>query len=292
MRNFVIPLARRAAVAALAAAIAVSVPAAPAHALGGPPGTPTLLSPPPGWVFPYLAPQLFSLISSDPDGEPYTAVVTIRSATSGAVVTQFVTGAPSAVKASGAPIPPLDAGSYTWSAHASDPTGATSSESAPAAFQVEAPPTVGGGELDAVLTYGSAGVSHGSCAPTTFDFSGRSAAAVINLSLVGFVGPVVVSGGGGSSCENASFGEGAITLNATGTGPTGSSISCPSLDGGYTRVAAVLVVRVDGWCTVNNFTMHAELTISAGYVTTEPGGGVTVPFRRATAAGAFTVVPK
>ena len=290
-------ICRRVATRALLAAVVVGaawqLPVQPAVALGQPPSRPTLLSPPAGWVFPRLAPQVFSLISSDQDLEPYTAVVTVRFAATGAVARQFLTTpAPSSVKSTGTPVPPLDAGAYTWSAHAVDPTGGTSPESGSSSFRVEASPTTGGGDLQLAFTYDGGGVSHGSCTPITFDVGGQSTAAVVNLSLVGFVGPVVITGEGGSLCENGDFGEGALALTLTGTGPTGSTLSCPNLVGTYVRAAAAIVLQLEGACAVNQFDVLVSYTAVAGFSPTEPGGGVTVPFHRANAAGAFTVVPK
>ncbi|HEX9767153.1 MAG TPA: hypothetical protein VGA36_10350 [Nitriliruptorales bacterium] len=103
------------------------------------PGTPTLRSPSPGASFAPEDPQVFTIRSSDPDGDAYDGTVIVRNASSGAEVVRFPTWvANSGQDSTGTPPVPLSAGSYTWAAHAHDVFGATSADTSPRSFTVEA----------------------------------------------------------------------------------------------------------------------------------------------------------
>lgn len=289
-----IRLATRASLPALLViAVVVAGPAPAAASIGEPPAAPTLLTPPPGWVFSFTAVQLFSVIASDPDNEPYTAVITVRDAQDASVKRIFATHAsPSSVKASGVPVPPLPPGNYVWSAQAMDATGGLSAMSTTSSFAVASPPTAGAGVLVGTITYEGDGVSHGSCESTAFHLQAASAGVIAHGSLVGFAGHLTVTGSGGSSCENASYGAGPLTLTLVGTGPTESALRCSSVTGTYLRVAAVFTIQVQGGCTVNQFpAQNVRFTAVLAFTPTEPGGGVVRAFDEAAVAGPYTVVP-
>lgn len=292
-----IPRATRVWLPALVLIAAAVVGPAPAAALvGEPPAAPTLLTPPPGWVFPFGAVQLFSVIASDPENEPYTAFITVRNAGDGSVARVFATHAsPSSVKASGVPLPPLPPlppGGYSWSAQAMDATGGLSPESTSSWFSVATPRSAGAGVLFGTVHYGGAGVSHGSCTSTAFHLQATSAGVIVHGSLVGFVGPMSVWGSGSSSCENAAYGAGTLTLTLEGIGPTESALRCSAVTGTYLRVAAVLTIQVQGGCTVNQFAaQNVRFTAALLFTPIEPGGGVVRPIHQADMEGPYAVLP-
>lgn len=101
------------------------------------PGTPTLVSPTSGRQLNAGERQDFLINATDADGDPYTGTVTIRDATTGAVVGTVATGlAPSGQNSMGTATPPLPTGSYTWSAHVTDAKGAAGPESGSQSFGV------------------------------------------------------------------------------------------------------------------------------------------------------------
>jgi hypothetical protein len=90
----------------------------------GPPGVPALVTPTDGvYLFPD-EPPVFRVLASDPDGDAYSATITVRSAETGAIVSRFETAtAASGDEASGTPVPSLFPGAYVWSAWATDAYG-------------------------------------------------------------------------------------------------------------------------------------------------------------------------
>lgn len=282
---------RRAVVAAMATlALVGSVTAAsPAHA--APPSTPTLLSPPPGWVFEPTDPQIFTVNAVDPDGDPYSSFITVRNSTG---VVRVITTAPAA---SGAPtstpaVPPLPPGGYEWSAQAVDASGGLSGATGWSPFSVAAPATAGGGAFVGELAY-RPGLAHGSCAATSFDVGAQAAAAVLNVAVSGFVGPVGLTGSGTSPCESFALGgTGTMALRLQGRGPTDSHIVC-DISGPYTRAAVVLTAALRGGCVVNGLSAHGVAVRIGAIVAPESpvGGGVIVPLQTARLAGTFAVAP-
>jgi hypothetical protein len=287
------PRLRPAALLVLSVGLTVLFPSRPAAALiGSAPSAPVLLTPPSGYVFSQLEPQLFSINAVDADGDPYTGVVTVKNAV-GTIVRAFATHpSPTGVKSSGTPTPPLTEGFYTWSAQAVDATGNVSGTSGSASFWVEGPTSVGGGALGGTIAYGGAGLSHGSCAGVGWSLVASSAGAVFNLALVGYAGPVTVTASGWSGCDSTLAGTGGVNVGIGGTVPVvGSTISC-SLGGTYTRVEVTVVLVVNGSCNVNNFPAQGvTVVLVLATVPTNVGGGVTAPVTSALAAGEFTVAP-
>lgn len=99
------------------------------------PSTPALVSPVDGHTFGPSEAQAFAVSSTDPDGDPYVATITVRDAITSAVVRTITAAAASGSEATGATVP-LPPGSYTWSAHAADAGGAASGESGSRSFSV------------------------------------------------------------------------------------------------------------------------------------------------------------
>jgi RHS repeat-associated protein len=100
------------------------------------PIVPTLLAPAPAKAFSTDDPQLFSVVSNDAEGDPYTATISIRNTATGAT-TSFTTGpAQSGRNAEGSPAPPLPVGDYTWTARATDVKGANGPTSGTRALSV------------------------------------------------------------------------------------------------------------------------------------------------------------
>lgn len=108
----------------------------------GVPSTPQLVTPSVDQALAEAGPQVFTVRSTDPEGDPYTGVVTVRDRTTNAVVRTFDTASSaSGNDAVGHPVPSLPAGLYSWRAHSEDALGASSSESASRDFSVQATPT-------------------------------------------------------------------------------------------------------------------------------------------------------
>lgn len=101
------------------------------------PVVPTLLSPEPTGTFSTTGPQTFTVAATDPDGDPYSATVTVRDLDDGTVVTTFsAPPSPSGGESVATPESPLPAGNYTWTAVAEDAHGAEGDESEPRVFSV------------------------------------------------------------------------------------------------------------------------------------------------------------
>jgi len=93
-------------------------------AFGDPPGAPNPVSPTDGHVFGVSEPQVFTLVATDPEDDAYVGEVMVRNAFTDAIVTRFdTTLAASGTESRGTPVPPLEPGSYTWTARATDPAG-------------------------------------------------------------------------------------------------------------------------------------------------------------------------
>lgn len=269
---------------ALAGTASAQVPA------NNPPGAPALVSPSDGYRFDYGDAQRFTVAAIDPDNDLYSATVTVLDATTQAEVFRAETPpAPSGGRAEAVALPPLPPGRYVWSAHAADVFGAVGPESPSAGFEVGAPAVVGAGGVAGELDYAAPGVPPGPCVPTHFDVRAHSAAAVIDVAFAGYAGPVELRGTGSSSCEDITVGRGTMTLSADGEGPSGAVLSCPVVQGSYTRAGTAFVAELTGGCSVNNFpTGQLTWVYSTQAVAREPGGGVTVASREMTLHGAFT----
>jgi hypothetical protein len=81
-----------------------------------------------------------------------------------------------------------------------------------------------------------------------------------------------------------------MSLSASGLGAAATTISCPSLAGGYTRAVTHLRGVVSGSCVLNgtasdmvSFAIEADIVPS--------GGGVLGPLTRADFDGVFVVSP-
>jgi alpha-tubulin suppressor-like RCC1 family protein len=117
------------------------VSAARAFSVGVRPATPTHVAPTAGTRLTTTS-QVFTVRSSDGDGDQYSATITVRDAATSAVVRTFTTSTvPSNANVATSPSPLLPSGSYTWSAVATDTTGDASAASTPVAFSVNTLPT-------------------------------------------------------------------------------------------------------------------------------------------------------
>jgi RHS repeat-associated protein len=104
-----------------------------------PPAPPNLVSPANGAVLGPNDPQTFTINTTDPAGEPYVGTITITNSVAGTVTTvaTFATSmAPSGQNSLGFPAPPLAAGTYLWSATATNAQGAQSLPSASRSFTI------------------------------------------------------------------------------------------------------------------------------------------------------------
>lgn len=120
-----------------ATSMAVIVPDGDQPSTNTPPNPPTLIEPADGSSHPLGEPEDFVVNATDPDLDPYTATITVRDASTGAVVDTFETlPAPSGTNTRGSPNDLLPVGSYTWSATATDIKGATSGPSDTFSFSV------------------------------------------------------------------------------------------------------------------------------------------------------------
>ncbi len=153
--------------------------------------------------------------------------------------------------------------------------------------------TVGAGSAAGTVSFAAPGVpkTGDPCAPTSFSLSGSSEAFAINTVITGYAGPITLTGSGSSSCESTSAASGLLALTASGTGPTGSTVQCTNLTGGYTRVATDVVAQLGGTCVVNNYAAPVSFVFRGEFAPTGVGAGVTTSIRTASFDGAFLVAP-
>lgn len=295
------------------------VPPPAAHA--APPTAPTPVAPPNGGQINGGPGQLFTVRATDPDGGFYTATITAAGTnTLGTSVTRtFRTSVgPSGSEVTGTPPQPLPAGSYTWSAVATDvdPTTSTiavtpttdvnpkvGSDSPPSAVwtvEVKSPANIGAGQVSGEVTYTNPGGLPGAlspCAETTFDIGttvveptvdGVSNGIVLNIAGSQYAGSFKITGSGTGDCANALAGSGSLSVSITGTGPTNGNINC-SLTGGYARVLSDVGVAVAGSCTINGLTTGNVNFRGQVAFRADPGQGLTSPVTHAVFAGYFTV---
>ena len=255
------------------------------------PGAPTPVSPAEGHGFAHGDPQTFALSAVDPDGDPYTATVTIRDgATNGVVATMDTTPAPSGDVSHAVRVPPLPEGTYTWSAQARDVLHVAGPESPTRTFHVGRPAVVGSGKASGRLAYAEPGIPAGSCVATAFDVQLDAQTAIVDAAIVGYVGPLQLAGSGTSACEDRSMGSGPLTLSVTGTSLTQSTMSCPALSGSFTRVGVVFTGEVAGGCHINAFpTGRTTWTVTASAVPMDATNGTNAPYRDVKVDGALAV---
>lgn len=133
------------------------------------------------------------------------------------------------------------------------------------------------------------------CVATSFSLDADLTMAtglVLNTVLTGYLGDVHLSGSGASECENITGAAGDLTLTATGTGPTGSKITCLTLSGDYTRAGAVVHAVLFGNCTINSFPVsRIRFIADVAFHTVNENGGVSENIRTGDFAGTFTVSP-
>ena len=161
--------------------------------------------------------------------------------------------------------------------------------------QAQAGTNLGGGALLGNVFFAGNGVPKAGdpCVSTNFTLSGTAPGAVVNTVLTGHAGPIALTGWGGSTnCEATGLGLGNITVVAHGVGPTGSTIDCEALVGGFIRVGTEVQVSVTGDCVVNKFAAGKVTFLAVvQFVPTNPGGGVTTSVKTAAFAGNFVVIP-
>lgn len=249
-----------------------------------PPSTPTLVAPASGATLSADGPQLFSIRTADPDGDPYAGWVTVTSAATGRVVTRFATTPSSSGEtSSGIPFMPLPPGSYLWSASASDlPLGAASPESGSRSLTVAGSSNLGGGAFTGTVSQSAPPPPlGGTCRSTSFSVNATAAAAVVTFAPTEFLGFLNFNGSGGSSCETFATGTGTLQLSASGLGVGATTLTCSSLTGAYTRVGPHVRALVSGACTLNgtgtdtvSFDIEATLADGAfdGEFTVSPAG--------------------
>ena len=251
------------------AAIAVlALPASPAAAVNSAPSSPVLVSPVVGGGLNGGPGQLFTVRSTDPEGDPYFATVMVSG---GTLTNSFVTSvSPSGMHSTGSPPLPIGPGTYTWTAMATDiptdrsTTPLNSSWSTPQSFTVSSPPTAGAGQVSGEVTFAGTGLpgSLKPCATTSFTLTSDlvdptlpdvNSGVVINIQGHEYAGPMKLSGTGTGACANASAGSGTISVTATDVEPSPGSISC-SVSGYFTRLLADVTLSLGGTCTINGIT--------------------------------------
>lgn len=122
------------------------------------------------------------------------------------------------------------------------------------------PTNVGGGVMSGKATFttpaaGVPGVGQ-TCGSSVVTVEAEAPMFALNTVLTGYLGPIDIEAQGSSNCETAASGQGDIvSATVTGTGPTGSEISCPSMTGEYSRIGTVAIVQVTGDCIVNLFSI-------------------------------------
>lgn len=155
------------------------------------------------------------------------------------------------------------------------------------------PPNVGGGPITGSVAFTPPGVPpiDEQCAATDFDITGSSEAAWVNGSGEVYLGPLTLTGDGGSDCEHAGAGSGTLTVSAVGESDVGS-LACGPLDGSYTRALTDMTVIVSGDCEINGFEVVRVSFVAKVEVRPAPdGAGITEPVMTAEFDGAFNVIP-
>lgn len=274
---------------------ALAVPAAPLRAdENAAPHPPALLAPSEGATLHRAGNTPFSISAVDPNADPYTGAIVIADA-AGAEVARFATTpARSGGVAIGVLVTPLPAGSYTWTAEATDVHGATSDPSTARSFTVTPPPTTGGGAVAGVVEFAPPGIppTMGVCEASSSTFELESAAAVFNTAVIGYVGSLTVRGSGTTDCESMRFGTGTLSVDVDGTGLTESTLSC-RLTGSYTRVEVAMALTLAGDCTLNRHPVsRVVLAASLLFVPQAVDAGATTRVTRAVVGGDFVVVPE
>ena len=155
----------------------------------------------------------------------------------------------------------------------------------------------GGGEMLLVLTYADgqtpATLLTPGCAPTAFTVDGGSQVVMVSLTAVtdaggvyDYTGPLDVTGSG-SSCEGmVDVLNGTMTVSMTSP-DGGVGMSCPSMLGGFVRVARVEAVELDGSCQIQGVAVHLSLVTVSLYEIWQ-GDGVTTPVTQAALRGVVT----
>lgn len=155
---------------------------------------------------------------------------------------------------------------------------------------------VGGGIVHGVTVFDGDGLppADEDCVPgLTFTVKGVAPGVVYNTVTTGFVGDLEIVGSGRSECGSATESGGTLELTITGTGPTGSEITCDPLAGGFLRNATAVRVELAGSCSVNNYgTAEIQFLAQLQFTPSEPvGAAVTEPVKKAFFDGDFVIVP-
>jgi hypothetical protein len=141
----------------------------------------------------------------------------------------------------------------------------------------DTPANVGGGGVTGTAQFESPGIppATAECRPTKFELENTTAPAfVLNTVITGYLGEIVLTGGGEAECTALTTSGGTLTLAAEGNGPTGSKVECPVLDGTFTREGVEVVVVLTGDCTVNAFgTGKVEFLATLTFVPTPRDDG-------------------
>lgn len=152
----------------------------------------------------------------------------------------------------------------------------------------------GGGAVIGTVAFGGDGLPPvgAPCEATSYSVQGSSTGFVLNTVLAAFLGTVTITGTGAGGCENATLGSGDLTLAVNGVGVTDPQniLSCPTLEGGYTRTVADVTVVVGGRCSINGHDA-GRVSFVARLTFTPQGNGAGLTSRVQTAqfSGAFAV---
>jgi hypothetical protein len=133
----------------------------------------------------------------------------------------------------------------------------------------------------------------GSCASSSSTVELAANVAVFNTAIVGYVGPVAISGTGTSDCESALAGDGTLTLDVVGTGTTSSRLTCTDLVGTYRRIETAMALSLSGGCVVNDYSVsRVTVTATVSFTPTDPRAGVIARIFEAALTGGFVVRPE
>jgi len=286
-------ISARGVAAGVALMAATALPATPvsAVAIGAnrPPGPPTLLTPTDGEVVGQPTAEVFSLSAVDPDGDPFTGRVSVFDSANNLVSTFVTSPSSSGGVSAGTPATPLHQGAYTWEAVAIDEWGASSPPAA-AAFTVAPTPTTGAGVAAGTAAYPAPGVFIAGCAASS-SYSLQAALLAVNLSMVGYAGPVAITGTA-SGCDSLTEGSGTVALSVNDLGLVDSTIAC-TVSGPYTRVASALVLDLSGSCTIDDFPAESvALTAGLSFAPASQPRDSTGGFETAALTGPVVVRPQ
>lgn len=152
---------------------------------------------------------------------------------------------------------------------------------------------VGAGAFTGTVEFDGAGIPPVAqpCQPTSFTLDGLAEGVVVNTTIIGYAGDVDLTGSGSTECENATASGGSLTIDASGVGPTGSTIDCLGLSGHFVRKLSYVEVVLTGDCTINGINTAGIVFVAEAAFHPTEGDGITTNVTAGAFEGGFVVSP-